>query len=721
MIRKIINFFEEHIETIIMGIVGLVCLWLLLFRVLFSPNVVTYDDRKFSPGAVDGYISRQADLLGQKVTQPPTRVEPNKPKVTEFAAMLDSAIRTVDVRAHFPQPYISSVVPAHADRQYGLPNIGEVNNAVAEHIRAVAYVPIVEVTEQNPYDKAQNEPNDIDLVTVEAKFDAAGLCRRFNESFAGEDVPVEWRDPCLARPVFAAVQLQRQELNPDGTWSEWAVVPRTKIDHFKRLFETTQNAYLPGNRSGPLGGVKLQLVQFDNRDVMMDLLQPAAYQIASANEEWLPPSLHKKYVQLRQQQEAEEKRQAQEQEKKAREGKLEERRAGTAEGLGTEGTGGTYYGERGVTDALGGGRTRPRRTTSDRLVEGGLPSESGRLRDAGRSRDTRLRDSGGLTGTGTTRLRGERDERDLDRERLAKAKEISTKQSMNELYTELNKILITLRTDLSKIRELLVFWAHDDTVESMKTYRYRIRLGVFNPAAASKSAKSPAASAILWSEFSSPTEAVEIPGVLYLFAKNLQEAARTVTVQVSRYTMGYWRSKDFAVRQGELIGKVVESEPEQTKLTKGTPLTKGVPPTYGMETLPFAEGGPALEPETIDFSTGAVLVDVTPVSDWATGKNMLARRYFDMLYSFDGTNIEHMPIDMKYWGMETRTAYAQIQTLQKEPREPLKAWGARGTGPRQMIVPGAGYRGGRGEEDVMMMEEMMREEMRMREQRGGRY
>jgi hypothetical protein len=37
-----------------------------------------------------------------------------------------------------------------------------------------------------------------------------------------------------------------------------------------------------------------------------------------------------------------------------------------------------------------------------------------------------------------------------------------------------------------------------------------------------------------------------------------------------------------------------------------------------------------------------------------------------------------------------------------------------------MIVPGAGYRGGRGDEDAMMMEEMMMEEMRMREQRGGR-
>ncbi len=37
---KIGSFFEEHIEKIVLGIVGLVCVWLLITRVIFSPNEV---------------------------------------------------------------------------------------------------------------------------------------------------------------------------------------------------------------------------------------------------------------------------------------------------------------------------------------------------------------------------------------------------------------------------------------------------------------------------------------------------------------------------------------------------------------------------------------------------------------------------------------------------------------------------------------------------------
>jgi hypothetical protein len=57
---KIISFLEEHIEKIILAVVGLLCLWLLaappidpLPRVLFSPSVVSYGNRNFIPGAID--------------------------------------------------------------------------------------------------------------------------------------------------------------------------------------------------------------------------------------------------------------------------------------------------------------------------------------------------------------------------------------------------------------------------------------------------------------------------------------------------------------------------------------------------------------------------------------------------------------------------------------------------------------------------------------------
>ena len=56
-------------------------------------------------------------------------------------------------------------------------------------------------------------------------------------------------------------------------------------------------------------------------------------------------------------------------------------------------------------------------------------------------------------------------------------------------------------------------------------------------------------------------------------------------------------------------------------------------------------------PEKIDYGTGAVLVDIVPVNDWSGSGKLTTRDYYDMLYSFDGMNIEHMPVKAMYWIM----------------------------------------------------------------------
>ena len=110
------------------------------------------------------------------------------------------------------------------------------------------------------------------------------------------------------------------------------------------------------------------------------------------------------------------------------------------------------------------------------------------------------------------------------------------------MYGELDEILIKKKTELSDIDEPLVLWAHDDTVEQNSEYRYRIRLGVFNPIGGTnqfvKEDMEFKGKVILWSDFSEVTEPVKIPSVLYFFP--LQEVAEVVTVQISRYAMGYW-------------------------------------------------------------------------------------------------------------------------------------------------------------------------------------
>ncbi|GAI99427.1 unnamed protein product, partial [marine sediment metagenome] len=135
---------------------GLVCAWLLITRVILSPNMVSYDDRNFSPSAVDNYVYQQAQLLKQRLNDPPDQLEPYKPKAGEFLALLDSSINNVDTTLWPAVPYELGV-DAGVAGVYNLPRIGEVNDVAIEYIRAVAYVPIDPVTPENSYDKAGND------------------------------------------------------------------------------------------------------------------------------------------------------------------------------------------------------------------------------------------------------------------------------------------------------------------------------------------------------------------------------------------------------------------------------------------------------------------------------------------------------------------------------------------------------------------------------------
>jgi len=618
-------FFEEHIEKIVLAIVGLVCLWLLITRVLISPNYVEYDNKKFSPGDIDNYISKQAEVLEDKLNRKPEPKTPYKPNIDKFIAKINLAISDIDISLSLPQPN-RSLTDVGDDRVYSIPLIGKVSDVAVEHIRAVAYVPIGEIGEESIYGQAEHEPNDIDFVTVEAKFDVAGLYERCHECFAGEKVPAEWCDPCLAEPVFAAVQLQRQELLSDSGWSDWQIIPRTKIDHRKKMFKVIEKL-----EELPPGGIKVRLLQFNDPIVTKDLLQPDAYMIASAREEWFPPSLHKEYVEQQREIDAQEKRIAKAAERKERErereGERSDRRSRTPKTRGTAGATPPGMGMPGMS-----------------MPGMGMPGMGMPVRK--------------------TQPRRSRSERKIEKERPERSKEIS--KTTKNIYGEFDKILLTEKTDITKMEEPLVFWAHDDTVEPRKSYRYRMRLGVFNPIAGTdqfiEQDKSLKNKVILWSEFSDATGTVDIPGTLYFFPREIQEAAKTVTVTACRYVLGYWYCKDFMVKVGETIGNVV-----------------GLEPLESQEQLTV--------PEQIDYTTGAVLIDVAQVDDWSGGTNPYKRQYYNMLYSFDGKDIERLPIKTRYWAEALQSKFNEIKRSEKESKEPLRSWEGRVGERRRVPLP----------------------------------
>ena len=212
------NFFEEHVEKMVLVIIAVVGMWLLLTRVVISPNYVEYDNKKFSSDDIDEHINQQANELIERINRGAEPKEPYEPQLNAFVAQVDSAISGINSDLSFVVPSITTI-DIRAKSKYRLPVIGEINNVKIGYIRAVAYVPIEEISGENIYSADGSEPNDIDLVTVQGTFDVVKLYKEFYESFVGEEVPEQWRDPCLAEPIFAAADLQRQELLADGSWS----------------------------------------------------------------------------------------------------------------------------------------------------------------------------------------------------------------------------------------------------------------------------------------------------------------------------------------------------------------------------------------------------------------------------------------------------------------------------------------------------------------------
>jgi len=711
LLGKVGRFFENHVEKLVLVVVGLVCAWLFFTRVIFSPNVVEYDGKKFSPGQIDKYIQAKAEGL----ISPSTGRGPGTNGTVYISRMTgpihpnDPVVADVFVGRPEPQSFVELlksplafmgtsvvVVDKGALRgrerpRYRLPRVGAVSDVAVNHIRAAAYLPLVEVTAENTYDKTEVEPNDLDLVTVEAKFDTAELYRQFRAYFNGTEVEKEaWRDPCLAEPKMAAVQLQRQRLLDDGSWSDWAELPRTRVESRKDLFTVVENV-----QDLPPGGLGIRLMQFDNKFVTMALLQPEAYQIASAEEDWFPPSFYGRFKDLQ-------RKMAMEERRKEREDKQRERGDTTGRRRDTTGTG---------TREAGGGR---RRNTMGGPGMGGASAYGGGTERGSRGSRSRGRIGQGMDptmpGQGGQRSRsGRRNTMNQGYDAMAGGAYPGAygpdggmgrlTPTTDEVYFAFAEEMINYTTELSKLKKPLLFWAHDDTTEPGGTYRYRIRLGVFNPVAGTDmladSDMDQKDQVILWSEFSSITDVVEIPKRLYFFAKDVQEKTNTAVVEVARYALGYWRTEDFRVEPGEVIGQEKEPEPEEDKRSSSRSRMAGGRITgpagrdammlggYGMPGGMYQTLDPVDEtvPDIIDYRTHAVLVDLVPVNDW--GADLRPRMYHDMLYTADGMNIEHMPVNSRNWPKNLLSTYHSILSEKRKEPQPFRAFnkgGLRGRG-----------------------------------------
>ncbi len=639
MSKKKINFFEKHVEKIVLGIAVTASLFLLVTKVLISSKYVEYQNRKYGVSSIDRVILEKAKDLEVEINRDPEVEKKYASRIDEFLSIYNSSLKGVNTDLKFPLPSHREISVA-AGGSFSVPETGTVENVKAEHIRSVAYIPQDEVDLEEKYEDVETEPNDLDLVTVEAKYDVASLYESFKETFLGSSVPVELRDPCLAEPVFAAVELQRQEQLPNGRWSDWKMIPRSKSDDFRKLFKIVEDV-----DKMPAGGIKVKLLQYKEPYLIRNLLQPRPYAIASPDERWFPPSLHEDFEKMQDERRALERRKALLERKREMESQREDR---------------------------GTSRRPRRRRTSDTGDYGGGDYGGG----AG--------DFGGSDYGSNRNSRNRRDRRDSSGEDRVKEMIERKEEELGEeedIYEKYQDMLITEEKEIEDQEDNLTFWAYDDTVKPDKTYRYRIRLGFFNPLAGSnrfaEEYKEYSDDVILWSDFSEITEPVKIPSTLYFFPIGYQESVETVTVQVSKYELGYWYSEDFRVKKGEMIGYPEEYVPEYEKEKENEESGSSIDPFAG---APGEQQLFTAVPEEIDYSTGAMLVDVESVNDWYGSRNLNPRAYYEMLYSKDGDAIKGMPIKSTYWDDELVAKYNEIRKLEKLEREEFRSFEVEPTG-----------------------------------------
>lgn len=674
LLGKIGRFCESHVEKIVLIIVGGVSAYLFFTRVIFSPNAVEYEQKRVSPSRIDTYISQEADELRGMLVG----VEENSTQ-KEYVSLLHGEVDSNDPL--FAETFASRPAPENfmelftdplsflrtddlsmqagvrqvVVKKYALPTVGPVTDVAASHLRAAAYVPIEPVTASRDYTMAAREPNDIDLVTVEAKFNVAELYRQFRAYFNGTEVEKrEWRDPDLATPEFAGVQLQRQRRLADGTWSDWVDVPRCRVEQYASLLTPIEKV-----KDLPPGGVPVRKMQLGSRRMTMAMLQPEGYQIASPDEDWLPPSFYGKFKDLQSKMEMEQRRRDLEERRNQREADNEE-----------------SNNRRGGNDTTTG---RTNRAAGSR--RGGTPGGI----------DNGVNNRRG--GTGRTRGRGDATANDArGREvidprnggRLGQQEQTTT----DEAYLDFAEVLIGDgdTTDLSDMDDLL-FWAFDDTAEPGGTYRYRIRLGVFNPVAGTdmlvERDMDMKDQAILWSGFSDVTDTIAIPRRLYFFARSVQSGNAVATVEVARYALGRWYKEDFQVQPGEVIGReMAPPEPEEDEDTAATgrittgrniAVGQGMAAIMRQATQTTQTDDPTV-PDMIDYRTGAMLVDFVEATDLGTPPNLQPRPYRDMLYTRDGVKIEHMPTTQSLWPEELRQVYQTISRTRNDERKPFRAF-----------------------------------------------
>jgi hypothetical protein len=258
-------------------------------------------------------------------------------------------------------------------------------------------------------------------------------------------------------------------------------------------------------------------------------------------------------------------------------------------------------------------------------------------------------------------------------------------RTADDVQTDFEEELLDEESDFGSMRDSLLVWAHDDSVQPGKTYQYRIRMGVFNPIAGRDWFQDDQADfknqIVLWSEYSEPTDPVSILKRVYVFPMGIvadrgaPDDIEGVQVEVAKFYLGRWRDFDFDVVPGQGVGYEVEDVQDEDETPNGIDdyqLTAG-------------ETGTGQDPEMIDFTSDITCVDVIQEVIWGT--RLRASSLYKMLYYDSDKKIQQVAIGKSNWNSDARGIYAEIQESMTQDVEQRRGPGMMPGGPMDGMNP----------------------------------
>lgn len=527
---KGVGFFEANIEKLLLGLMVAVAAGVVVMQFAVQPNMVRVGNQTLLP-------ERAFDPVEQRARERDAQMS---------AANLDLGDKIANAReqervlAGIEQRVMGSVSPRPEILALGRPV--EIENTAGDQATDVQYAVVIPQAPTRPVVAAYagtidpavvagnealamlvgpTQPYDLASVTVEVMFDGTQLEERFRSSASGDlrAMPFNWW-----RSVEAlGLQLERQELLPDGRWSNDTIIDGLPGE---------QSLYAMLLEDAAQGGLTREQLADDARQAYADarLFRRPMPLPTIAGQLWKPPA------------EA-----------------LAERKA----------TGGADQRQQ-AERALQQRAALLREIERDRQQLG----DTGGQRDPGR--DTGPRGPGGREPppsddrrTAPLRRMIEEKERrlaQLDQDILGLGYDPQTGEALAVTFFEDTGTDSRL-LEASQVR----LWAHDATAEPGKTYRYRTRLAINNPffgrePVLVESQRALASKPVVFSEPSAWSDATVVsPKVTFFLASandgrsgGLGPTEPTATVEVFTFYYGYYRRSTATLRPGDMLSTMAD-------------------------------------------------------------------------------------------------------------------------------------------------------------------